>query len=267
MSGYFESLPSVMGPSGQSPDYGHRTGTSTEQASYVSASRDIDSEIMIKTKEGDVVTLSSKSFHDFESILYDREGRVQNADGSAAKTSLSYRRMTLSAGESFEFTVKGDLSKEELDDIEEIVSDIDGVLEQMTEGDMKDAVGLAMEMGGYDSVARLSADLSVEQTYRSVSQSSLTQYAVSHSRAPERQTGSVSLFDRAGKIAEMVKERLENVEEQLRERSRQPVEQLFARHADRLRRNRETAESPRQNTLHEIHDRFNRWPGFYRSLV
>ena len=279
MSGYFESLPSIMNPSGRAADYGQSTGTLTEKASYVSASRDIDSEIMIKTKEGDVVTLSSKSFHDFESILYDREGRIQNADGSAAKTSLSYRRMTLSAGESFEFSVKGDLSEEELDDIERIVSDIDGVLEQMTEGDMKEAVGLAMEMGGYDSVARLSADLSVKQTYRAVSQSSLQNYAVSHSRAPERETEPVSLFDRAGKIAEMVREQLENVEEQLRERSRQPVEQLFARHADRWRRlfdegktlqdapSRYEAEPLKADTLHEIQDRFINPRGFYRSPV
>ena len=279
MSGYFDSLPSIMNPSGQAADYGQRTGRLTEQASYVSASRDIDSEIMIRTKEGDVVTLSSKSFHDFESILYDREGRIQNADGGRAETSLSYRRMTLSAGESFEFSVKGNLSEEELDDIEQIVSDIDGVLEQMTEGDMKEAVGLAMEMGGYDSVARLSADLSVKQTYRAVSQSSLQQYAVSHSRAPERETEPVSLFDRAGKIAEMVKEQLENVEEQLKERSRQPVEQLFAKHADRWRRlfdegksehdgpSRDAAEALKAHTLHGIQDRFSNPRGFYRSLA
>ncbi len=279
MSGYFQSIPAGGNHSGQAAEYGHRTGILTEQASYVSASRDIDSDIMIKTKEGDVVTLSSKSFHDFESVLYDREGRIANADGGGAQASMRYREMTLASGESFEFSVKGDLSEAELDDIQQIVSDIDGVLEQMTEGDMKEAVGLAMEMGGYDSVARLSADLSVKQTYRAVSQSSLTQYDVSHSRAQERETQSASLFDQAGKIAEKVREQLENVEEQLKEQSRQPVEQLFAKHMDRWRSLfregnteqgkgvRDTAEPMQAETLNEIQDRFESPRGFYRSLV
>ncbi|MCF8045721.1 MAG: hypothetical protein K9J83_07655 [Desulfarculaceae bacterium] len=267
MSGYVETMPSIMNPSGRTADYGQRTGTLTEHASYVSASRDIDSQIMIKTKEGDVVTLSSNSSYDFESIRYDREGRIRNENGSGADSSMSYRKMTLAAGESFEFSVKGDLSEEELDDIQQIVSDIDGILEQMTEGDMKEAVGLAMEMGGYDSVARLSADLSVKQSYRAVSQSSLAQYAESHSRAPEHETESASLFDRAGKIAEKVREQLEDVEEQLRERSRQPLEQLFAKHENRWRRNRNTPEIGKENAPGEIRHRFNRWPGFYRAIV
>lgn len=279
MSTDFETLPSIMNSSGRAADFGRRAGTMAEQASYVSASEEVDSKVMIKTKEGDLVTISSKSSLDYESLLYNREGRIGNADKVGAKSSMSYREMTLASGESFEFSVKGDLSEAELDDIQQIVSDIDGVLEQMTEGDMKEAVGLAMEMGGYDSVARLSADLSVKQTYRAVSQSSLTQYDVSHSRAQEQAVDSPSLFDRAGKIAEKVKEQLENMEEQLKEQSRQPLEQLFERHLERWRHLfreekteqgkgfGDTAEPMQTETLNEIQDRLKSSRGFYKSLV
>lgn len=267
MSGYFENLHPAIARSGQNAEQWARSSALAEKASFLSASGHTDSNIMIKTSQGDVVTLSSQSFYDFEAVLYDSEGRIRNAGGEGFESSLSYREMTLASGESFEFSVKGDLNEEELDDIQQIVSDIDGVLEQMAGGDMQEAVELAMKMGGYDSVSRLTAELSVERSYTAVSRSRYQQSEVFGPVPAEGKADAASLFDQAEKLAETVKDRLERVEKELGERSKDPVEKLFARHVERWRRNRNFAQiSPHgSNTGQE--NRFSGSQGFLKHLV
>lgn len=135
------------------------------QESSVSASRSQSMDLVIKTREGDTVTLSSSSYSGVDAYAYDRTGKI--VTGNRAETSSTqYRTMTLVSGEEFSFSVEGDLSDGELADIQSIIGTLDEIVGQMASGDMDNALGLAMSMGGYDTVSGFEADLATSQSYR-----------------------------------------------------------------------------------------------------
>ncbi len=146
---------------GMSPNYSSLSDA--QVASYmrkqsVSAYESINAGLTIQTREGDVVTLSSNTYSQLDAFMYDSKGVVQTEDGIAV-SSQTQREVTLTSGDSFTFSVVGDLSEEELADIEDIVKNIDAIISEMAEGDMDEAVDKALAMGTYDTVSMYSADL------------------------------------------------------------------------------------------------------------
>ena len=161
------TIPSQSLMAGPSP--GQNTLPDTQFSSYVrkqsvSAYESLDAGLTIKTKEGDLVTLTSNSYVQFNASMYDSKGVLQTGSGTAMVTH-NHREITLTSGESFSFSVKGDLSEEELGDIEAIVKGIDEIISEMAKGDMDDAVAKALSMGGYDSVSMYSADITYQRSY------------------------------------------------------------------------------------------------------
>jgi len=124
----------------------------------------LDAGLTIRTKEGDLVTLSTSSFSQVDSYMYNAKGMVRSESGTAVGIQ-NHREITLSTGESFSFTVVGDLNEEELADIEAIVKGIDDIIVEMTEGDMEEAVTLALSMGSYESVSQYSANITHKTSY------------------------------------------------------------------------------------------------------
>ncbi|MBU2431175.1 MAG: hypothetical protein KKH99_10820, partial [Proteobacteria bacterium] len=112
----------------------------------LSVSEHMKAGLTIKTKEGDLVTLSSSSYARMDSYLYDSKGALKTETGTVA-VSQNIREITLASGERFAFSVSGDLNEEELADIENIVKGIDDIISQMAEGDMEGAVADARAMG------------------------------------------------------------------------------------------------------------------------
>lgn len=144
-----------------------RSNTSTASSSselYVKSYSSLDAGLTIQTREGDVVTLSTSQSSELEAYEYSSQGLVSNEDGYAA-ASYNVREITLSTGETFAFTVEGDLSEEELKDIESIITGVDGIIGEMMEGDMQEAVSQAMRMGYYDSISSYEADITVKSGY------------------------------------------------------------------------------------------------------
>ncbi|MCK5542146.1 MAG: hypothetical protein KAI40_05600 [Desulfobacterales bacterium] len=139
------------------------------QKRMLSKSEDVSTDLTIKTSEGDIVKLSTKSFYDFKSLLYDKKGQVYS-DAGTITNRASYRAMTLKSGESFTFSVSGNLNAEELKDIEKILGQIDNIIYDMKNGDMGNALEKALGMGGYDTVSGFSADLSVKKSYSMISE-------------------------------------------------------------------------------------------------
>ena len=70
------------------------------QKRMLSKSEDVSTDLTIKTSEGDIVKLSTKSFYDFKSLLYDKKGQVYSHAGTITNRA-SYRAMTLKSGERF----------------------------------------------------------------------------------------------------------------------------------------------------------------------
>ncbi|MDD9302530.1 MAG: hypothetical protein HUK40_09390 [Desulfobacter sp.] len=116
----------------------------------------LDAGLTIKTREGDVVTLSSSRFSEINAREYSREGEITSQNGQSL-SKYNLREITLTTGEMFSFSVEGDLSEAELADIESIVAGVDSIIGEMATGDMDDAISKAMAMGSYDSVSSYEA--------------------------------------------------------------------------------------------------------------
>jgi hypothetical protein len=145
----------------------------------VRASESLEAGLVIETSEGDLVTLSASSFSELDAFMYDSAGVVRTEAGTALY-SEQQRGITLASGQSFSFTVEGDLNKEELKDIESILKGLDGVISEMRQGDMGDALKEAMKLGDYDTVSSYAADITYERSVE-VS-SSVAAVAQTHSR-------------------------------------------------------------------------------------
>jgi hypothetical protein len=134
----------------------------------VNYNENLDTDLVLETKEGDKVTLSANSYSRMDAYLYDSKGMVQNEAGNALY-SESIREITLASGHSFSFSVEGDLNEDELADIESLLQGLDGVIYEMKQGDMFGALDEAMGMGGYESVASFEANISYQQSYQMTS--------------------------------------------------------------------------------------------------
>ena len=236
---------------------------SSEQREAVSLSKNESLELSLTTKEGDVVTLSTESFMDFASLSYDKSGSV--SDGyQTASTAFSSREMTLASGSQFSFSVQGNLSEDELNDIENLVKTLDEVAYAMSSGDMDQAMETAMEMAseGYDSLSGFEADLSFSSAYRYEKESASQQSnsigggggdarAFGGSHTPDLRsmteaynsdsgdTGEMGslLTDSSSRLLEMMLEELDKMKEKgdaVPTRAADPVDQLLAHHMDQI---------------------------------
>ena len=147
----------------------NNSSASSSSELYVNSYSSLDAGLTIQTREGDVVTLSTTQDSQLEAYEYSSRGIISNKDGYAA-ASYNVREITLSTGETFSFTVEGDLNEEELEDIESIITGVDNIIGEMMDGDMMDAVSEAMRMGYYDSISSYEADITVTSGYAMYSQ-------------------------------------------------------------------------------------------------
>lgn len=225
-----------------------------------SAYESLDAGLTIKTKEGDLVTLSSNSYSKLDAFMYNSKGILQTETGKVAVTQ-NQREITLASGESFSFSVEGNLSEEELQDIESIVKGIDEIISEMAEGDMDDAVATALSMGGYDSIAAYAADITYEKSYAMTSEiqaktiepasESVSEPAMlpqGENAAPAKmepfpenrrpwknQNNSIENLD---KFVEKMGERIEKLDEKLMEKAQKPIDKLFRHHLGNMKENR-----------------------------
>ncbi len=269
------TIPSQFSPAGVSS---RQNALSDAQfSSYVrqqavTTKESLSAGLTIKTREGDLVTLTSDSYSQLDAYSYNSKGIVQTEDGTAVMKQ-NYREVTLSSGDNFSFSVVGDLSEAELEDIESIINGIDEIIGEMTEGDMDEAVATAMSMGGYDTVSEYSADITYERSFaaatRTQTQSqnqeqvappedaSIAEPAVDaisennvlpkpeqpipamepfpENTRPWRKNGrSVQNFD---KFIEKMADQIEKYEEKLVEKAQKPIDKLLGHHLEKARDN------------------------------
>ncbi|MBF0258336.1 MAG: hypothetical protein HQK62_05770 [Desulfamplus sp.] len=234
-------------------------GSLTEKREALQASQSKNLELSLTTKEGDTVTLSAGSFMDFASMSYDKSGRISNGSQSASGH-ISTREMTLSSGSQFSFSVKGSLSEQEMDDIENIVKTLDEIVNKMSTGDMDDAVAKALEMeDGYDTVSGFEANLSTSSSYsfeKEISRRAYAEGQINPGNAIGRdsngnQQGVLSSgLNQDENLAEVPKnsstrlmdmmlkelEKLQEKDQSLLRKAAQPVDQLLAHHMEQLKK-------------------------------
>jgi translation elongation factor EF-G len=188
-----------------------------------SAYESLDAGLTIKTREGDLVTLSSNTYSKLDAYMYDSRGVLQTDTGTVS-TALNQREITLESGESFTFSVSGNLSEEELLDIEAVVKGIDGVIAEMKAGDMDDALNAALSMGGFDTIEAYSADITHTRSYAVT-----TEIEATTSDMEAGATGSMENF------FEKMAEKIEELDEKLVDKARDPIEDLFKHHLGKMK--------------------------------
>ncbi len=201
-----------------------QTGLRTFEQSSVTASRSQNLDLALKTREGDLVTINAASFAELDAFAYDQTGKLTHG-GTVSTSRSSSRSMTLATGSRFTFSVNGDLSDPELDDIEQIVASLDRVLEKMASGDMDGAVEAALAMTGYDTVSSFSADLSMERSYTLATAVGQEHYTGSQGSAPVMPSPGSS---QNGILVESLKALMDEAHENIQKMSQQPIDQLFA---------------------------------------
>lgn len=258
MSQVFSHLPAGGAGSGcprNSLNTNPAAGTVSQQS--VRTSERLAAGLTIRTREGDLVTLSSSSYSSVDAWTYDSRGSV-TTPGQTAAGRVSYREITLTSGHRFSFSVQGSLSADELADIDRFVSDIDGIIYEMTSGDMDEAVARALSMAGYDTISQYSADLSYQRSYQAVSAYSRYQTGEAWAGEPEPSlTSSGAAQIEARELMERIREQIERTEERLLEKVRTPVRDLIGRHAAWLKEER-PADEPAHTALGQLAGRLDR---------
>ncbi|MCP4020403.1 MAG: hypothetical protein GY729_01055 [Desulfobacteraceae bacterium] len=235
-------------------------GSRVQEQSF-NARESLDAGLTIRTREGDLVTLTSSSFSEIDSYMYNAKGMVET-DSGTARVQQNYREITLSTGESFSFTVVGELSEAELADIEAIVQGIDEIISEMAEGDMEEAVGLALSMGSYDSVSQYSANITYQRSYEMRSEELYSMPAAELAEEPilkedrtlpvigkpvfpntekGRKAHTIKQYER---LIDKMSKMLEEQEEALLEKTQEPLSNLFNHHLDKMA---EEEEKPSEN--------------------
>jgi hypothetical protein len=112
-------------------------------------------DIALVTAEGDKVTISAKSALQAGIASYDYRGRLNGND-----VSLQGRALQVSSENSFALSVEGDLSQDELDDIQTLMGNLEKLGADFFSRPLEDSLAQVLSVGdGLDSIASFDAHL------------------------------------------------------------------------------------------------------------
>jgi hypothetical protein len=143
-----------------SPDStGDMTGYQQAQQIKLNAFRQESQNITLLTEEGDRVVISALSQIKADYMSFDYTGQLKGD-----KISMQMEELNASSKTAFQMVVEGDLNEEELEDIEEVLSKLDGIMIDLVSGDMDAVMNEALSViDGADTITGLNATLQYEQ--------------------------------------------------------------------------------------------------------
>ena len=150
------------------------------QAYSLSSSHLQSTDIIIMTSDGDTVTLSMDSERQINVLDY--KELILNND---TLDTLHIKSSSLEINQELSVTVEGDLSVEELNDIQESLKMIDNLMQKVLSGNMGEALTMIDDIGSMESISGFSAGLTIENI---VSVDKSTSFAKQAS-SPESKTG------------------------------------------------------------------------------
>ena len=165
------------------PDTSHPdlmgAGDSYRSAQYrrLTVSQEQNADISILTEEGDKITLSLATEFHAGFVTYSSSGRTRSGAFEVQAESLM---VDMSQG--LQIRVEGDLSEEEISDIQKTLQEIAKIMQDVLSGDLDKAAAGAAKVAGYDTISSVAADLSYEQ-HTILEQRSITE-SQSQTRGP-----------------------------------------------------------------------------------
>ncbi len=134
----------------------HRGYTSTREINQINLSTQANAEISINTAEGDTVTLSASALYEMAYTSYDQRGRLRGQP-----MDIQAERLQMNAEKDFVIVVEGDLSTEELADIQQVLSTIKNLATHFFTGNGKKVEVLTHSLltEDFETIASLEASL------------------------------------------------------------------------------------------------------------
>lgn len=136
----------------------HNGRQSVMQAGLLSLSSRKSTDISLVTTDGDKVTISAKSALQAGFVGYDYRGQLHGNE-----VSLRGRALQVSAENAFALSIEGDLSEEELADINKLVAKIEKLGADFFSQPLETSLSQTLELGDVDSIASFAANLRYEQ--------------------------------------------------------------------------------------------------------
>jgi len=155
MSSISQLIPSKYDLAGFAP--GNKEFRSS-QSMKISTVNHESTDIVLFTQEGDKITLSSDSSYSADYVNY--RGLLLNSNGSVQ---IEEKSLSLSNDSRFSMTIEGDLSDEELKDINKAIKIIDKIVQKLKSGDIEKAMMLADRAIDLESISGMNASVEQEQ--------------------------------------------------------------------------------------------------------
>ena len=133
--------------------------TESLNAGRIAKSETRDTDLKLTTKEGDIVTLKSLSDFDAEMTTYSAFKKTNDS-----MTSMSGFSASLNYSSSYEISLEGDFSKEELRDINKAIKKLEKAMKHLSNGNLDKAVDKAVSIAGLETVGGFEANLSYSAT-------------------------------------------------------------------------------------------------------
>lgn len=235
-------LPLTGATNRQSSPYDFRSAGYVQEQSLKSR-ESLDTDLVIHTKDGDKISISSDSFSQLDAQTYNSQGVVQTQSGTAA-FSHNYREISLASGKSFSYSVEGSLDENELKDLDAMLKGLDGIVSDVKGGDMQGALDGALGLGTFDTFSAYKVDISYEQYYemsssmasmvtesQQVGSGQVSDNLVESGKEPQKQGVPFN----PDKFFEKLLKQFENHEEKFLAAAKDPVHKLFQHHMGELK--------------------------------
>lgn len=131
---------------------------SSQEFGVVAVARRRSADIQIVTAEGDRITLSLSSTQSAGAYKYTAQGKADDGSLTARASGSVY-----GSASSVSLSVEGDLNKKELHDIHKAIQTVAKIYRDLSKGHEEQALKRASQLDKYDSIAQLSAAVSVSE--------------------------------------------------------------------------------------------------------
>ncbi|MBN1226593.1 MAG: hypothetical protein JXA79_06345 [Deltaproteobacteria bacterium] len=141
---------------------GFAKGDSTyygSQITNLSSYQQKNTDITIMTAEGDRVTLSTDSQRQASYLTYSGL-----ACGGGAMAQIQGKSYSMEVNRELSITIEGNLSEEELKDIQKSIKTIDKILHEALSGNTDHALAMTNKVSSMESISSFSASLEIENT-------------------------------------------------------------------------------------------------------
>ena len=170
---------SLLPDSGRAHGVEPRHSTSASRLSQVQAETHTSTDFAFVTAEGDKVTLSTDSLAQAVYTSYDAHGRLRGQ-----RLDVHAETLQLTSAQNSALTVEGDLSQEELEDIQQVLDTIGELAGDLFAGELDKPLSEAFDLDEFDALSSVDATLEYSQ---SVTVSQLTQARVGREVNPPLQ--------------------------------------------------------------------------------